>query len=375
MDLSSGINLGRIRGIEIRVHWSWLMILVLLSWSLADTLFREDVPEWTAQQRWLAGIAFAGLFFASVLLHELAHAIVAQWSGMAVPSITLFVFGGVSAIAGEMRSARAEFRVAVVGPLTSAALAVVFGALWFVTREEGISSGFGYLATSNGALALFNLLPGFPLDGGRVLRSAVWARTGDLVRATRIAASAGNVLAMLMIGGGLVAVLAFGWFAGIWYILIGLFLRSAAQGSYVATVTEQALQHLRVREVMRTPRAPVDPDTTIEALVESRVLATAERAYIVGTEDRVLGLITTSDIARLPRERWPTTTVAEAMVPVEQIVTVAPETPLVDALNLLRERNVHQLPVVDRGHLAGMLTSDDVLRQIEVRLQFRSDET
>lgn len=375
MDLSSGINLGRIRGIEIRVHWSWLMILVLLSWSLADTLFLEDVPEWTAQQRWLAGIGFAGLFFLSVLLHELAHAIVAQWFGMAVPSITLFVFGGVSSIAGEMTSPRAEFRVAFVGPLTSAALALLFGALWLATRDQGISAGFGYLATSNGALALFNLLPGFPLDGGRVLRSAVWARTGDLVRATRVAATAGNLLAMVMIGGGLIAVLAFGWFAGIWYILIGLFLRSAAQGSYVATVTERALQHLRVREVMRQPRAPVDPLTTIEALVESRVLATAERAYIVGDEAAVVGLLTTSDIARQPRELWAVTTVRDAMVPADRVVTVTPDTPLVDALNLLREHNVHQLPVVDGGRLAGMLTSDDVLRQIEVRLQFRSNET
>lgn len=375
MDLSSGINLGRIRGIEIRVHWSWLMILVLLAWSLADTLFREDVPEWSAQQRWLAGSAFAGLFFTSVLLHELAHAIVAQWSGMKVPSITLFIFGGVSAIAGEMRNASAEFRIAIVGPLTSAVLAALFGVLWLITRGEGVGAGFGYLATSNAALAAFNLLPGFPLDGGRVLRSAVWARSGDLVSATRVAASAGNAVAMLMIGGGLVAILAFGWFAGIWYILIGLFLRSAAQGSYVATVTEQALAHLRVREVMRPPRAPVPPSMTIEALVESRVLATAERAYIVGDEDSVIGLITTSDIARQPRERWAATLLREAMVPVERVVTVTPETPLVDALNLLREHEVHQLPVVERGHLAGMLTSDDVLRQIEVRLQFRSDET
>lgn len=375
MDPSSGIKLGTIRGIEIRVHWSWLIILVLLSWSLAGTMFPVDVPEWTVQQRWLAGVACAALFFVSVLTHELAHAIVAQWSGMRVPSITLFVFGGVSAIAGEMTSARAEFRVAIVGPLTSAALAVVFAALWLATRGEGIASAFAYLATTNGALALFNLLPGFPLDGGRVLRSFVWARSGDLVRATRVAALSGTAFAFLMIGGGLVAVLAFGLFQGIWYILIGLFLRSAAEGSLTATITDQALRNLRVRTVMRPPRAPVDPSTTIEVLVESRVLATAERAYIIGTEDAVIGLITTSDIGRLPREQWPTTTVRQAMVPVERVITVTPETPLVDALNLLREHNIHQLPVVEGGRFVGMLTSDDVIRQIEVRLRFRANES
>jgi Zn-dependent protease/CBS domain-containing protein len=375
MDLSAGIKLATIRGIEIRVHWSWLIILVLLSWSLADTLFREDVPEWSAQQRWLAAVASSALFFGSVLTHELAHAIMAQRLGMRVPSITLFVFGGVSTIAGEMTSARAEFRVAVVGPLTSAALAVLFGALWLATRGEGIASAFGYLATTNGALALFNLLPGFPLDGGRVLRSAVWGRSGDLVRATRVAARSGTALAMIMIGGGLIAVLAFGLFQGIWYILIGLFLRSAAEGSYVATVTDQALQNLLVRTVMRPPRAPVDPSMTIETLVESRVLATAERAYIIGTEDAVVGLLTTSDIGRLEREQWPTTTVRQAMVPVDRVITVTPETPLVDAMNLLREHNIHQLPVVERGRFVGMLTSDDVIRQIEVRLRFRSNET
>lgn len=369
MNFSGGFRLARIRGIEILVHWSWTVIFALLVWSFAEGLYVEAAQGWSAPLRWGGAVLTAVLFFNSVLLHELSHAIVAQRVGMAVPSITLFIYGGVSSIAGEMRSAGTEFRVAIAGPLMSWVLGGLCFLVWlFATGLP--KEMFGYLATINGVLGLFNLLPGFPLDGGRLFRSIIWARTGDLVRATRAAALVGEAIAYLMIGGGLIAVLFFGNIGLVWYVLIGLFLRNAAQGSYSATVTERVLRDVTVSAVMRPPNAPVDAGTTIETLVETRVLPGAERAFLVVQEGRVVGLVTTMDIARVPREQWAAMAVSHAMVPSGQVMTVTAGTPLLEAMGLLQEHDVHQLPVLEGGQLVGMLTRGDVLNQLEVRLQF-----
>ncbi|MFN8584573.1 MAG: site-2 protease family protein [Dehalococcoidia bacterium] len=371
MNLGAGIGIGRIRGIEIRIHWSWFIILVLLTWSFADGLYRDLYENWSDSQRWTAAAVTSGLFFLSVLLHELSHAFVAQRYGMSVPSITLFVFGGVSSIAGEMRTAREEFAVAIAGPLMSWVLAVIFGVLWLATHGTGLAGIFGYLAWINGALGLFNLLPGFPLDGGRVLRSIVWGRSKSLVRATRVAASVGSIIAYLMIALGLLSVFYFGLLGGIWYVLIGLFLKSAAEGSYQAMLADRALRNVATRTVMQPPSQPVDPSMTVQQLVDERLLRAAERAYLVGDEGRVLGLVTASDITRLPRERWASTTVRDVMVPAEQVKTVMPQTDLVAAMQLMQQHDVHQLPVLEDGRLVGMLTRGDVLRQIEIRMRFQ----
>lgn len=370
MNLASGVSIGRVRGIEIRIHWSWLIIASLLTWALADGLFGDLFEEWNAQQRWLAAFATALLFFGSVLMHELSHAIVAQWHGVRVPSITLFVFGGVSAMGDEMRSAGEEFRIAVAGPLMSWALAVGFGGVWLLLGDRELGAMFGYLALINFALGAFNLLPGFPLDGGRVFRSAVWARTGDLVRATRIASQVGGALAWVMIIGGLLNVLWFGLVGGIWYVLIGLFLRTAARGSYESVVTDRALKDMRVGGAMRSPPEPVPAGMAIAGLVEGRVLRTSERAFLVGEGERVVGILTISDIQRIPREQWATTAVERAMVPAERVHTLGPETPLLEALRLMQEHDVHQLPVLRDGELVGLLTRGDVMRRIEFTVRY-----
>jgi len=244
MNLGSGFGIGRVRGIEIRIHWSWFIILILLTWSFADGIYHDLYEEWSDGQRWTAAIITSAFFFLSVLLHELSHAFVAQRYGMTVPSITLFVFGGVSSIAGEMRTAREEFAVAIAGPLMSWVLAAFFAALWLVTTGTLAGGVFGYLAWINGALGLFNLLPGFPLDGGRVLRAIVWGRSKSIVRATRVAATVGSLIAYLMIGIGLLSVFYLGLLGGIWYVLIGLFLKSAAEGSYQAMLADRALRNI-----------------------------------------------------------------------------------------------------------------------------------
>ena len=370
MDLTSALRIGRVRGIDIRVHWSWLLIFSLLSWSLSQGLFGEMFGGWSAQAKWAAGIGTALLFFLSVLLHELSHAFVAQAHGMEVPSITLFIFGGVSSLASEMKTAKQEFRVAIAGPLMSWALAIVFTGLWYLTPSGGFAAIFGYLGFVNGLLGVFNLLPGFPLDGGRVLRSILWARWNDLLRATRIASRAGVVIAYAMIGVGLIFVLALGSLGGLWYVLIGLFLKSASEGSYAALVVESSLRAVRVAAVMRPAPEPVHGALSLDRLIDERLLETGTRAFLVERDGVLIGLITAADVTKVPRARWGTTPIEAAMIPAERVTTVTLDTGVIEALRLMQRHDIHQLPVLEHGRVVGLLTRGDVMRQIELRTVF-----
>jgi len=371
VDVNSGFTIGTVRGIAIRVHWSWIAIFALLVWSLADGVFGEAFTGWSAGTRYAAAVFTAALFFGSVLLHELSHSFVALHYGMHVPSITLFIFGGVSSLGGEMRTPGQEFRIAIAGPLMSWLLALVFGGVWLLTRSSEISTVFGYLAFINALLGAFNLLPGFPLDGGRVFRSIVWARSRNLMTATRVASQVGVFIAYLMMALGAVTLLGFGQVGGLWYIVIGLFLKSASEGSYASMLVEAALKNVSVSTVMRRPPEPVHAVLSLQRLVDERVLTMAERAFLVQDGQRVVGMITTSDLAKHPRDEWNRTTVQQAMVPTDKVVTVRPETELLEALKLMQEHDIHQLPVIEDGHVLGMVTRGDVIRQIELRTEFQ----
>jgi CBS domain-containing protein len=291
-----------------------------------------------------------------------------------VPSITLFVFGGVSSLADEPKQARQEFAISIVGPLTSFGLAVVFGAIWFFLRDEGVGMVPGYLAGVNLLLGVFNLLPGFPLDGGRVLRSIVWGRTKSFVRATRVASNAGTGIAWILIVLGLVNVFAFGLLGGLWYVFVGLFLKSAAQGSYQAVVVERTLGRILAEQVMQPPPDPIEGEMTIQRLVDERVLAGRGRCYFIGREGAIVGLITSTDVAGVPREEWGVRTVSSAMVPAARVITIDPKANLIDALKLMQQHDIHQLPVLERGQLVGVLTRGDIMRQIELRQEFAAAE-
>ncbi|MEZ4501608.1 MAG: site-2 protease family protein [Dehalococcoidia bacterium] len=372
MDLSSGFTLARVRGIEIRVHWSWLLIFGLLAFSFSEGLFGSELGRST-QVSWAAGIATAGLFFLSVLLHELSHSFVAQRYGMNVPSITLFIFGGVSNLAGEMRTPGQEFRIAIAGPLMSWLLAILFFALWIVVPGDVAGAMFGYLSFINLLVGAFNLLPGFPLDGGRVFRSIVWARSKDLMQATRVASRVGVGIAYLMIIVGLVNVVFFGLIGGLWYVLIGLFLKSASEQSYASMLLEGALKDVAVEDVMQTAPAPVDRGLSLQSLVDGRVLATGERAFLVEGDGRILGLVTATDLAKVPRGEWASTAVEQLMIAAEQVATIAPQAGVVEAMKLMQERDVHQLPVIESGRVVGIITRGDVMRQIQLRTVFHRD--
>lgn len=369
MTLGPSFTVARVRGIEIRIHWSWLIILWLITWAVQG-VFAEFVESWSGAQRTVAALVAATFFFVSILLHELSHALVAQSYGLRVPSITLFVFGGLAVIGEESRNAREELVIAVAGPLMSFVLSGVFGVAWLLLRGQDIAVVAGYLSLINLALGVFNLLPGFPLDGGRVFRAIVWKVTGSRLRATQIAARAGSGVAYLLIAGG-VALLAFGNLGGLWYVLIGLFLRAAASGSAQTLLVDMAMSEVVVRSVMRPPPDAVPAGTTLQELVDARVLMTGERCYLIGGPDgAVIGLITTSDITKIPRERWLEVTAADSMVPRERVHVVAPEAPVLEALGQMREHDVHQLPVIEDDRLVGLVTRGDVMRQIELRTRF-----
>jgi Zn-dependent protease len=365
MNISSGLVIARIRGVAIQVHWSWVLIFGLVTWSLAVGFYPDEQPGWSENRLWIAGAISSVLFFLSVLIHELSHTFMAQHYGMRVPSITLFVFGGVSQMAGEMRSARQEFFIAIVGPLSSWVLAAVFGVLWVVFSSEGASSIFAYLTFINFALGLFNLLPGFPLDGGRVFRSIVWGRVRDLTRATRIASRVGQAIAWVMIVGGIGWVFFFG-ITGLWYVLIGLFLKNASEQAYAQVLLERALGGVVASDVMRAPPLPVPENWSLQRLADERVLGDAERAFLTESLERVSGLITITDLTRVPRVRWDDTTIREAMVPAAEVHTIDPQTSVLEAMRLMQEHDVNQLPVLDDGRLVGMLTRGDVLKRLEL---------
>jgi Zn-dependent protease len=366
MNISSGLVIGRVRGVAIQVHWSWVLIFALITWSLAETVYPTYKDGWSAEQLWAAGAVSSLLFFTSVLIHELSHAFVALYYGMPVPSITLFVFGGVSQMGGEMRSPRQEFMIAIAGPLASWVLAILFAVLWLVFRSEGVALIFAYLGLINFVLGFFNLLPGLPLDGGRIFRSIVWGRVHDLTKATKIASNVGQAIAWLMIGGGILWVF-FLNIGGLWYVLIGLFLKNASEQAYAQVLVERALKGVVAADIMRLPTLPVPENWSLQRLADERILGDAERVFLTESLDRVSGLITITDLTRVPRARWSETVVREAMVPSENVHTIAPDTTVLEAMRLMQEHDVNQLPVLQDGRMLGMLTRADVLQRLELK--------
>ena len=369
MDANAGMLIGRIRGIAIRVHWSWLAIFALVTWNLQGTVLPDLVPGWTPGERWLGGAVAAAIFFVSVLLHELSHAFVAQHYGMSVPSITLFLFGGVSNLNGEMKTAGQEFKIAIAGPAMSVLLGVIIGALSFVLPPDSAHIAV-YLGAINIILGVFNLLPGFPLDGGRVLRAIVWWASKDMTKATRVASRVGTLLAWGLIAVGIFISVSTRSLAGVWYVLIGFFLKTASETAYGQLLLERALEGVRVRDVMQTAPEPVPASANLMRVVQDRIIGRGERAVFVGDEARVIGLFTVSDLARIANERLASMTAGEVMVAAEQIIIVTPDAPLLEATRAMTTSDVHQLPVVEDGRMVGVLTRGDVLQQFEARRRF-----
>ena len=268
-----GIRIGRLAGIDILIHPSWFLVFALLSWSLSEGLFSEELPGWGREVAWAAGLTTSLLLFGSLLLHEFSHCVVARSRGLDVQSVTLFIFGGVSSLKGEPREPADEFRIAIVGPITSFALAIVFAIAGLGSWGTGVDAAAFYLAGINALPGVFNLLPGFPLDGGRVLRAAVWTRTGSLFAATRTAARVGGGIAFLLMGIGVLIALTGAFLSGTWLIVIGWFLRSQADASYAQVVTRRVFERTPITMLMEVDYHPVHPQTTLLTLLNQYILS------------------------------------------------------------------------------------------------------
>jgi Zn-dependent protease/CBS domain-containing protein len=366
--MPGSLRIGKIFGIEISIHFSWLIIFVLLTWS-ASLWFTTFFQGWPVTTLWVTSVIASLLFFLSVLVHELAHSVVARARGLPVKNITLFVFGGVSNIEKEPGSAGVEFQMAVVGPLTS----LVIGGLSYLLflllgkNTSPLAAILAYLGFTNLLLGVFNLLPGFPMDGGRVLRSIIWKINGNLRKATRAASIVGEVLAYLFILAGIWLFFGGDWVGGIWLGFIGWFLLSSAQSANTEVVLQAMFRGVTVGEVMNTAPMTVPANISLQKLVDEFFLPLGLRSAIVTQADQLAGLITLGDIRHVPREQWGQIPVGHAMIPRERLHVVSPQQSLNDVLPLMAGRDVNQLPVVEDGRVVGILSRDAIVRFMEVR--------
>jgi Zn-dependent protease/predicted transcriptional regulator len=384
---SGGFSIGRVFGIDIRIDWSWLFIFVLVTWNLAD-VFGQVHTDWGAGLTWGTAVVAALLFFASVLAHELAHSLVARAQGVPVRSITLFLFGGVSSIERDPSSARNEFLMAFVGPLTS----IVIGIVLLLIAGAGTGSISASVTDPTQAIALlnplttllmwlgsvnvfvgfFNLIPGFPLDGGRVVRAILWALTDNLRRSTRWASVLGQLIAWLMILAGIAMVFGvqipfFGTgLGGLWLAFIGWFLNTASAQSYRQLVIHDILEGVGVSRMMRSEPPTVAPDVSVSSLVHDYIMGHEDRAFPVMEDGRLVGLVTLEDVRHASRETWEAATVREIMTPADELVMVTPEEDAAEALNKLTARNVGQLPVTQDHKLVGLLRRQDLVNWLQL---------
>ena len=367
--MQGSLRIGQIAGIDIYINYSWIIIIVFLTFYLATGWFPSLYAGWPTAEYWAVSFFSAILLFVSVLLHELAHSLVARRRGLPVKNITLFIFGGVSNLEQEPKSAGVEFQMAFVGPLTSILIGVVAYLLQLPlqgskTPAEAI---LFYIGVMNIILGIFNLIPGFPLDGGRVLRSIIWKISGSLRTATRIASIIGQIIAYLFILFGI-----FLFFSGLIVngLLIGFtgwFLLTASQSANAQVMLQTLLRGVTVRKVMNTTPITVPANISLHKLVYEYFLPQGLRSALVMQADQLAGLITLSDIRHFPQEEWNQVPVGHALIPLEKLHVVSPEQDLNDVLPLMTGRDVNQLPVVENGQLVGILSRDAIIRYLEVQ--------
>lgn len=380
--MRSSIRLFRVAGIQIGIHFTWLIALALITWSLAANLFPVTMVGLSTLTYWVMGLVAALLLFVSVLLHELAHSLVARGHGMKVDSITLFILGGVSNLSEEPKDPGIEFQMSIAGPLSSLIIGIIcwaavsliqmkivaLNAIYNVgSLNTPLETILGYLAFINVLLAAFNLIPGFPLDGGRVLRSIIWGSTRNLRKATNIASSIGQVFGWAMIGAGVYLVfLPGGFISGIWIAFIGWFLTSAAESSRQEVALHEKLAGIKVKQVMNPDQRTISPQTTVQELVESIFRKQYGRAVPVCDGGNLVGIVTIADVKGLPSDRWPQTSVAGIMTKTP-LYTVKPDDDLNVALTLIAGKDVNQVLVITEGQCAGTVSRADIISYLQLK--------
>lgn len=367
-----GVRLGKILGFEINIDWSWLLIFFLVVFTLASGYFPSLRHNFDPSTNWMLGVAAALLLFASVLVHELSHSLVARRFGIDVKGITLFIFGGVSQTTEEPRSATEEFWMSIVGPATSFGLAAFFGILDIVGTSAhwpvAAVALVGYLAMINFFLGAFNLVPGFPLDGGRVLRSIIWGTTGDLTKATRYASFSGQTFGYLLMAIGFFNIVALGqMIGGLWLIFIGWFLTGAARSSYEQLVVRQTLSGVPVEKVMTTDVPEIAAEMTVRQFVDEQLLRHEYSCYPVMKRDEVIGVVGAEEVRTVRSEMWDFTSVEEIVHHIDGAFKIDANDDAWDALSKLASPDVCRLMVMENGHLKGTLGREAIYRLIRTK--------
>jgi len=362
-------RIGSLFGIDIRIDSSWIIIFTFVTWALSSFYFPNRFAGWPQWQYWVIGVVTSLLFFASVLGHELAHSLVAMRQGEEVRSITLFILGGVAELKGEPESPYKEFSMAFVGPLSSMIIASFFWAIALLVRDfsQPLWALTRYLALINLIVAIFNLIPGFPMDGGRVLRAIIWKITGNLRKSTRIASATGQAIAFLFIVFGIFLIFSRALFNGLWMVFIGWFIHSAAARGYKQVVMKDMLKDIRAQDLMNREFETVSRDLPLQELIEEHILKKRQRAFLVFDRGQLDGIICLDDVKAVPKENWTTTRVGEIMTPKEKLETVLPEDDGSSVLGKLTGKNVNQVPVVKGGKVEGILCRSDVLQFLQLR--------
>lgn len=373
--MGSPFRLGVFRGIPIFLHWSLAIIFVLLTWSIASGFSPEAYPEIGPAAQWLIGAITAVLYIASILAHELGHAIVAQRLGVEVKRITLLVFGGIAELASESQTAKAELRIAAAGPGVSFILAIVFlllGLLATAVDQPVIQAPLIYLGVANLLLAVFNLIPGYPLDGGRILRAIVWQRTGSKERADERAGQSGQIVGFAFFTIAVFLILQGQFLSGLWLLAIGWFIQNNSGLVGAQSGVNALLKGVTSSQAMDDHVQMVPSRQMIRQIVDERVLGMGERFFVVTDDGVPRGVLSLTDIVRTPRDRWDWVPASQAMVPWGRVVAVGPDTPLVEALHLMTERGVSQVPVVREGRPVGVLSREMIVNNLRLRSELKT---
>ncbi len=377
--MKSHIRLGRIRGVELGLHYSWVIIAVLIVFSLGAR-FHYTNPDWSTAAIWITSLATGLLFFACLFAHELAHAMVAKSRGLPIHRITLFLLGGVAQIEREPQDASTEFWVAIVGPIASVVVGLIclglawglFGwRLWSHPQVPGAAL-LAWLGYINLLLAAFNLIPGFPMDGGRVLRALIWWRTGNGYKATRIAARVGQVVGWIFILWGIFRLFTGFGFGGLWIALIGWFLIQAATGTLMQARATAVLRGLTVADVMWRDCAHVDAARDVRSFVDSEMMRGQQRCFLVMDRGMLVGMVSQNEIRKLAPDRWPQTALRDIMRPLAKIQTVAPDTPVNEAMEQMSRDSATELLVVSGGYLQGVVSREGILRTLEMHSDLKA---
>jgi Zn-dependent protease len=375
--VGNAFNLGKLFGIQFRLHYTWFIIFFLITISLSWQIFPFSHPAWPFFLYWVMGIITSLLFFASVVAHELAHSLVGRANGIPVKSITLFIFGGISLMTKEATKAKDELLMAGAGPACSLALSGLFGLLWLFTQGvvEPLAAMALWLAYVNLMLAVFNLIPGFPLDGGRVLRSLLWRITGNYRRSTQVATRIGQGVGYLFILGGILIFFLrpFGlnWFSGLWLVFIGWFLETAASVSYRQAQWREALQGFSAFQVMTADCAAVPPNIMVSQLIQGYILTGGRQCFLIVDEGRLEGVLVLHNIKSLPQPKWEVTQLREIMTPVDKLRTAHPDQNALSILEQMDESEIDLMPVVSESGVIGLITRDSLMSFLRIHSELR----